>query len=138
MQFHPQLKYEHPGLGDDLSPDPFAKPKMAIAKWTGDLLNREYAGHAWHVEVTMSAKGGIIKIRLNGIMPGNRWYVVKLDEVLTDPGGKRTVLRGAGELLERYQIRRGGFNLDQWRNALAAMPIQDRISGRGHLAPLIG
>ena len=24
---------------------------MAYAKWAGDMLNRYYPGHAWHVEV---------------------------------------------------------------------------------------
>jgi len=137
MKFEMSLKYEHPGLGDDLSEDPFAKAKMATAKWTGELLNREYPGHAWLVEVVMYANGGIIKIRLNGIMPPNRWYVVKLHDVISDVGGKRTVLKGAGELLERYQIRRGAFNLDHWRNALEAMPLGSRLTGRGHLAPLL-
>lgn len=137
MQFEHRLRYEHPGLGDHFDPDPFARAKMATTKWVGDLLNRVYPGHAWHVEVTMSKTGGLIKMRLNGIMPANRWYCVQVAETLTDPGGRRTVLKGAGELLERYQVRRGAFNLDDWRNALAAMPIEARLSGRGYLAPLL-
>lgn len=136
MRFEQRLSYRHPGLGDDASPDPFAGAKVAVAKWAGELLARDFPGHAWHVEVTMSGTGGLIKIRLNGIMPANRWYCVQLADTLTDPGGRRTVLKGAAELLERYRIRRGNFSLDDFRNAIAAMPLGERRTGRGHLAPL--
>lgn len=142
MQFDMRLGYEHPGLGDDLSPDPYATAKMATAKWAGDLLNRVYPGHAWHVEVviqrgTGSFAGGLIKIRLNGLMPADRWYVVPLSAAVSDPGGKQTVLKGAGELLERYRIPRGGFDMDHWRAALNAMPVEAKNRGKGHLDPLI-
>jgi hypothetical protein len=142
MQFKMKLGYEHPGLGDDRSPDPYAAAKIAIAQWTGDMLNRVYPGHAWHCEVliqrgTGAHAGGVIKIRLNGIMPPDRWYVVNLADVMTDPGGKRTVLKGAGEILERYSIPRGRFDIDHWRQALNAMPVSAKTRGKGHLEPLI-
>ncbi len=138
-RFNLKAHYEHPDLGDDPRPDPMARANMAIVKWVGALLERSYPGHAWHVEAQIGQHGrnGIIKLRLNGIMPANRWYVVKLSDTLTDPGGKRTVLKGAGELLERYNLPRNKFNVDDWRMALNAMPAQARLTGRGHLAPLI-
>lgn len=135
--FDMSLKYEDPGLGDMKVDDPYAATKMATAKWTGELLQRHYPGHAWHVEVVIQKGGGIIKIRLNGLMPADHWYVCQMADVICDPGGKRTVLKGAGELLERYRIPRGRFNLDDWRQALNAMPLKSKLSGRGHLAPLI-
>ena len=131
--FDLNIGYEHPGLGDDLSEDPFAAAKVSTAQWTGDLLNRNYPGHPWNVEVIMSKTGGLIKIQLKGLMPADRWYVCHLSAVLTDPGGKRTVLLGAGELLERYQIRRGAFSIDDWQQAMMHAPL----TGRGHLAPLL-
>lgn len=137
MQFNMRTGYEHPGLGDDLRPDPYKAIKLETARWAGDLLSRVYAGHAWHVEVVIQKGGGIIKIRLNGIMPPDRWYVCKMSDVLTDPGGKRTVLRGAGELLERYRLPRCRFDLDHWRTALNGIPLTAKLKGKGHLAPLI-
>lgn len=137
MQFQMRTGYEHPGLGDDLRPDPYKAIKIETARWAGDLLNRHYAGHAWMVEVVIQRGGGVIKIRLNGIMPPDRWYVCKMSDVLTDPGGKRTVLRGAGEILERYGLPRNRFDLDHWRLALNAIPLQAKLRGKGHLAPLI-
>ncbi|MCS6760154.1 MAG: hypothetical protein MO852_15395, partial [Candidatus Devosia euplotis] len=115
------------------SEDPFARAKVATAKWTGELLNRVYPGHPWNVEVIMSRTGGLIKIQIKGLMPTDRWYVCQLHDVLTDPGGKRTVLRGAGELLERYQLRRGAFSIDHWQAAMNLAPM----TGRGPVAPLL-
>lgn len=142
MRFDMKARYEHPDLGDDPTQDPYAQAKMETARWVGTLLERVYPGHAWHVEVviqrgTAMFAGGLVKLRLNGIMPANRWYVVQLADVLTDPGGKRTVLKGAGELLERYGIPRTRFDLDHWRLALNAMPLSAKRTGRGHLAPLL-
>ncbi len=123
--------YEHPGLGDDRFEDQFANEKMAIAKWTGELLNRHYPGHPWYCEVVMNKTGGLIKIQLRGLMPADRWYCCQLSQVITDPGGKRTVIKGAGEILERYQIKRGAFDLNDWQAAMSLTPL----TGRGHLAP---
>lgn len=116
-----------------------AAAELAIARWTGNLLERTYPGHPWHVETTIgrNGMGGLIKIRINGIMPGNYWNVVQLADTLTDPGGKRTVLRAAGELLERYKLPRANFDADNFRAAIRAMPLLERTTGRGHVAPLI-
>lgn len=137
MRFQQKLRYEHPGLGDDLSPDPFASRKMTIAKHVGDLLQKHYCGHAWHAEVVMDRRGGMVKVRLNGIMPANRWYAINFRHSETLHSLEKAVVKAGGELLERYGIRRGNFNLDDWRNALAAMPSFARMTGRGHVAPLL-
>ena len=130
--FSLSTKYERPDLGDGDGYDPQAKAKMEIARWTGELLDRNYPGHPWFCEVIMARMGGVIKMQLRGLMPPDRWYVVKLSDVTSDPGGRRTVLKGAGELLERYNIPRRGFSFDHWKEAHNRAPIK----GRGHLEPL--
>lgn len=131
--FKLQVGYESNTLGDGPDDNERANAEIATAKWTGELLDRGYPGHPWAVEVQMAATGGIIKIQLRGLMPPDRWYVCHLSDVLTDPGGKRTVLRGAGEILERYKIPRQRFNADDWKGAMSLIkPTQ-----RGHLAPLL-
>lgn len=142
MHFEQRLAYQHPGHGDDRElVDHYKTIKLATAKWVGENLHQHYPGHAWHVEVLMTshsgrrATGGIVKIRLNGIMPPDGWFVVQMSELTTE-GGKRAIMRAGGELLERYQIHRGAFNLDDWRRALNAIPIGDRMRGKGHRAPL--
>lgn len=124
------LKYEN--LDDSGDEDPFMRAKMATCKWTADLLERHYPGHPWLVNVKMNRWGGVIQIQLRGLMPADYWYVVKMSAAISDPGGKTTVLKGAGELLERYGIARTGFTADQWQQALHRFPI----NGRGHLEPL--
>lgn len=128
-----ELKTAYENTDDSGAVSDFARAELATCKWVGELLQRTYPGHPWFVEVKGSPTGAVIMIQLRGIMPPDRWYVVKFADVLTDPGGKRTVLRGAGELLERYQIPRTGFSIDEWRQALLRFPIGD---GRGHLEPL--
>lgn len=140
-RFRMEYGYEAP-LADKgyERPTDKAAAEIATAKWVGELLIRSFPGHPWHVEVEIGkihARDGLIKIRLNGIMPANYWYNVKMSAVLTDPGGKRTVLKGAGEILERYNLPRSRFDGDHWRVAMNQMPIARRLTGRGHLAPLI-
>lgn len=126
--FKLNLGYEHPDLGDEPRADPLKAMEVATAKWAGELLERHYAGHPWKVEV----KGGMILISIPPLMGALHHYAVKISDTLTDPGGQRTVLRGAGEILERYQIPRQRFDLDHWRQAMSHVPF----TGRGNLAPL--
>jgi hypothetical protein len=131
MFFTPEVKYEHPDLGDANEVNDREAMEIATARWTGELLDRNYPGHPWHVVVRIDARGGVIQIQLGGVMPADRWYVCKMSDVISDVGGKRTVLRGAGEILERYGFRRGKFDACDWQAAMAKAPI----SGRGLLEP---
>lgn len=131
--FQLSTRYEHPGLGDDFSHDPFAAAKMQTARWVGELLDREYPGHPWYCEVKMWKDGGLLQIQLRGLMPADRWAVCHLSNMAGDPSGRRTVLAKAGELLERYNIPRGAFSIDDWIGAMRKSPI----IGRGHLEPLL-
>lgn len=128
--FKLETRYERTS-DDPEEVDPFVKAKMATAKWVGEKLNQHYPGHPWFVEVKGDRFGAVILIQLMGIMPANRYYLVKFADALTDPGGKK-IMRGAGELLERYGIPRQGFTMDNWVAALSKFPI----SARGHLEPL--
>jgi hypothetical protein len=119
--------------GGDDAPSEWARAEVETAKWVGELLNRHYPNHPWFVEVKGDAANAVIMLQIRGIMPPNRWYVVKFRDVLTDPGGRRTILKGAGELLERYNIPRTPFSIDEWKQALLRFPIGN---GRGHLEPL--
>lgn len=115
---------------DDTGVDPFRWVNEETAKWVGAKLDQHYPGHPWFV--VCDTRGGVIQIQIRGLMPANRWYICKLHDVKSDPGGRTTILRGAGELLERYQIPRRGFSDHHWHDAMARAPIK----GRGHLEPL--
>jgi hypothetical protein len=143
MRFKQRFEYEHPGLGEDRQrKDEYAALKMATCKWVSTILEQHYPGHAWHVQVrverdkgNLRATNGSIMIRLNGLMPPDAWYHIKLADTQNE-GGRAHVIKGAGELLERYNIPRTGFMLDHWRAALNSMPIAARLAGKGHKAPL--
>lgn len=128
--FKPDLRYERTS-DDPEEQDEFANAKMATAKWVGEKLQQHYPGHPWFVEVKGDRGGAVILIQLMGIMPHNRHYAVNFRDALTDPGGK-TIMRGAGELLERYGIARQGFSMDDWKVALS----KNAIFGKGSLEPL--
>lgn len=139
-RFHQKLAYEDINAEDGGRPNPKRTAELATAKWVGEKLEQFYPGHPWMVEVSIGKNGrdGLIKFRLNGIMPAHYWYILKMSAVLTDPGGRTTVLRGGGELLERYKLPRANFDLDHWRVAMNNIPTFHRLTGRGHVAPLIG
>ena len=139
-RFSLDMQYEKPGLGDTAEDDPNKAIDLATCKWVGTLLEAAYPGHPWQVQASLGKqrRDGLIRIRLNGIMPPNYWFNLKFSAVLEkNGGGKRAVQQAAGELLERYNLRRGNFDLDDWRLALNAMPLHSRQTGRGHLAPLL-
>lgn len=115
---------------DDTGKDPFKWVNIETAKWVAAMLERTYPGHPW--VAVCNTRGGVILIQILGLMPANRWFTCKLHDVKSDPGGRNTILRAAGELLERYQIPRRGFSDDHWHEAMARAPI----NGRGHLEPL--
>lgn len=111
-------EYEDPGLGDMKVDDPYKGLKMATAKWVGEKLQQHYAGWAWMVRVEIAKGGGLVLISLPHIMGPNHHYACQLNDVMHDPGGKNTILKGAGELLERYNLPRTGFSEADWMAAM--------------------
>ena len=111
------LQYEAPGLGDTDEVNPRAQMELAIAKFTGELLEREYPGWAWGVRVEMTPSGGLIMLSLPNLMGPKDHYVIQVNDALHDPTGK-LIKNGAGEILERYGLRRGAFSQTEWRQAL--------------------
>jgi hypothetical protein len=88
-----------------------------LCRKIGRKLSEAYPGHPWGVMA--EAEHGIVKIALQGFI---QWpVVVKLSTLKSDPGLK-TVVRYAGELLERLRLPRKGFSMADWRAANSAMP----------------
>jgi hypothetical protein len=128
--FKLETRYERTSDDPD-EVDPFVKAKIETAKWTGEKLQQFFPGHPWFVEVKGDRWNAVVMIQIRGIMPADRWYVLKFRDLLTDAGG-RMIMRAGGELLERYGIPRQGFSLTAWKDALTRYPI----TGRGHIEPL--
>lgn len=86
---------------------------MALSTRIWEVLQLHYPGHPWGVGV--SHRQGVAQI----FMPTfTQWsYVIRLSELKADPGMKM-VVRGAGEMLERFNLPRSGFSTDHYVNAL--------------------
>lgn len=72
-----------------------------------DVLHRHYPGHPWLVMA--DDVGGIVNImhpQLSGLH-GFTLHITKIDTKF------KSVSRGAGELLERFKVKRGGHKQDE-------------------------
>lgn len=105
----------------NLRRDQFADYERKCAARIRSILHTHYPGHPWGVTVDLRAFRAIIN---HPLMPDNTAIVVLLQD--EDVDGKCYV-RLAGELLERFNVPRGGIDLaagmvfteDQQRDALS-------------------
>lgn len=92
--------------------------EMAICEKINRVLEHHYPGYPWIIWAKLEA--GIATIRLADIsdryglpIHGNLHYIIKLEDLKSDPSC-RLALRGAGELLERWQQPRGRYRRECW------------------------
>jgi hypothetical protein len=95
----------------------FDAANSTLQRMVGEALAKYYPGHPWGVMAEI--EHGIVKIALQGFI---QWpYVLHVSSLKGDPAMK-AVMRGAGELLERLDMPRNGFQLDAWRQATRNKP----------------
>lgn len=103
---------EHDPLGDVEASGQIDRFKAADDKLCRDIwavLQHHYPGHPWHVAA--SSKQGMVQIFLPTF---STWsYNIRMADMTADPGF-RLVIKGAGEMLERYQLPRAGFSISQY------------------------
>jgi len=78
--------------------------EMWVARSVFALLQRHYGGHLWFVDCSVQRGGVAISIPI--LLGGNWVYFIKLADLT--PG---EVVRAGGEILERYRLPRGRFEL---------------------------
>ena len=103
-----------------------------LAKRCGEALEKRYPGWLW--TINPDQEGGVIYIyslRLSG-----EWgYVIKIADIQNDPQAKEAIMAG-GEILERYNIRRGKYKRSLLKNKMVDLrgnyipDITDRISAK--------
>ncbi len=76
---------------------------MAIAKRAAEILDKHYPDHLW--KVSISHETGMCNIH-NMNLDGEFGYSIYL-AVLLSARGEKTLVRGGGELLERFNVSRG-------------------------------
>jgi len=118
----PKMTYEAPGLGDTDEADPHQAADMRLTRQIAAVIQRDFPGHAWLIEV--SHKQGVVMISIPLFMGRHKW-VIHIETLKTDPMMK-SVMRAAGEILERYRIPRQAFSLDNFLTALNTIPVHQR------------
>jgi hypothetical protein len=98
---------------------------LAAARAVRRILDTAYPGHDW--EVVADSGQGYVAFRIPALMGANFAYLVKGKDLTPE-----AVLNGAGELLERYRLPRGRFDLDRF---LAARAQHSILLGRSKKIP---
>jgi hypothetical protein len=86
---------------------------LTMSKDVGDALNKAYPNWAWAVHA--NTVGGVVDI-WNPALDMKYGFRLMISDINNDPA-LRCVLRAGGEMLERFKMNRGKFNLDDWMNA---------------------
>lgn len=97
------------GLDDDIKGQ---AQELEIAQRVAEVLDKHYPGHLWAVNVDI--ENGIATI-YNLRLSGNWGFVLHLKQLLVNQKQADTlVMRSGGELLERYHLRRGKYDINQY------------------------
>lgn len=107
----------------DYESDPYVAADLALTKQIAEVLERHYPCHPWMVEVSHAKGCAFISLPL--IMKRNQKYVLHISSLKADPG-MRSVMRAAGEVLERHNVPRVGFGLDAFLRARDSGPFGRR------------
>ena len=97
---------------------------FSMSKNIAEALNTKYPGHLWAVRVR--GEQGVATIH-NFMLSAEYGYLLKLDKSYSASDLLARAVRGAGEILERFNQMRGRVNDD----AIATMPtdIKGRVIG---------
>ena len=87
-----------------------ARADIAAARAVRRILDTAYPGHDW--EVVADSAQGYVAFRIPALMGVNFAFLIKAGDLTP-----QAVLKGGGELLERYRLPRGRFDLDRFLEA---------------------
>lgn len=83
---------------------------LLLAKDMADVLNTQYPGHLWAVNV--DGKQGMADIR-NLALSGDWGYRLRIVTNFSASEFRKRVIRAGGEILERFGQRRGAMDDDR-------------------------
>lgn len=99
---------------------------FVMAREIAETLHKHYPGHLW--AVTCQGDQGIATIR-NLSLSGNWGFILHLPKIYSASEFGVRVVRGGGELLERYRVSRGRARHDELaalRTDFAGNHVADR------------
>jgi hypothetical protein len=118
------------GIGSVAEAEVLEAYEMSVARRIFEKLWEKYPGYDWKVAV--NAIGGIASIKLPRLHHSALGYNIPMDMLATDPN-LLLVVRGGGELLERFRLSRTGVNkaeyTDKIKNRPAVFRLRDSIDG---------
>lgn len=98
-----RIAHETVGEGQ---PDPHKGANERLVREIWAVLQSHYPGQPWHVAASHGT--GMAQIFLPSFTTWS--FNIRLRDLAGDPG-MRVVVKGAGELLERYRLPRAGFDV---------------------------
>lgn len=90
-----------------------------LAKNVAEVLDQKYPGWLWGVHVM----DGVVTVK-SMRLSGNWGFVIHADKIDND---YKTVMRAGGEILERYNQKRGKFNQDRYSDL--TMDDRNQLNG---------
>jgi hypothetical protein len=95
--------------------DPHKGTDEALCAAIFAVLIEHYPGHFW--QIIADAEQGIARIRIPILMGQTLGYTLHLDKITSPNDLKRAVILAGGEILERWRIPRGTFDLGAFLTA---------------------
>lgn len=92
---------------------------LELAKVISEELTKHYPGHLWAVNV--QSQHGVITVK-NLNLSGNRGFLLHYRNMKSFDDVKRNAMRSGGEILERYQLSRGGLRQTEYRSLKRDVP----------------
>ena len=120
-----QVRYEAPGEG--LEHDPYAVADLTLTTRIAEKLEQHYPAHPWMVKVSHAQGVAMIKIPI--LMKASEHWVLHIARLACDPG-LRAVVRAGGEILERYNVPRHAFRIDDFLTAREKGPLARKAPPR--------
>lgn len=84
---------------------------IGMAKQMAEALHQHYPGHLW--AVTCDGRTGMADVR-NLALSGNWGFRLHIHKTYSASQWKHKVVMAGGELLERYRLRRGRFDEQEY------------------------
>lgn len=108
-----RTQHEAPANADGgVDHDPYQGMDLANAKWMMGVLQKHYPGHLWRCRYDGHHRMAYVSIPI--LMGINKYWAINLS---TDELSEGLLMRCGGELLERYGLARGRFQLTPFLEA---------------------
>lgn len=97
----------------DGTEDETARADQRLAMAVAQVLVKHFYGYTWHVMA--ESRQGVITFAIPELMGPTLKCIIKLGEFPANP--EKTIVRIAGELLERMGLRRGPMDVAEYEHA---------------------